>query len=643
MKVLIITVAGISSRFSKSVGRSLLKCIYYRNDPSEALLYKMICGNPEFDKYIVVGGFMYDALQQYVNRYLYVYLDKIVMVHNEAYEKYGSGYSLYLGMEESFRQNADEVVFAEGDLYVDAESFNKVYSSDKNVITINREKISANKSVVFYYDINNKIHYIYDTNHNALEIEEPFTAISNSGQIWKFADKERMKNVFDNIEDGDWKGTNLVYIQKYFEDLSEQDYEAVEFTIWINCNTIEDFERMSGKVKDDFVCRICKGGGYSTIVEKTVPLAAEVHNEPSKKIRRYPLHVVRCLKCGHIQLKEAVDADLYDNYLYTPSYAKGFVEYIDNFVEEINRVYSEKKQPTVLEIGSSNGYLLKRMKNSGWRVLGVEPSDKLVEDSLKQGVDTIRGYFGKDMTEEIGKRIVQPDVIVLRHVLEHLDCLEEIITAIKNILGNGRLIIEVPYLKRIIEEKQFYAFFHEHLSYFSVTALYNLLSKGGLYIHKVYENDLEGGSILISADSDAEFRIEDNVKKYLENEKELLTEEKIEFFRKNIEDDINSIKEIIVQAERNNKSVAAWGAGQRGCTLVSFCNLQCDSIRYVIDVNENYWGKYIPGTDIPIVSPDTYKNSMVDEMIIFATGYADSIIKENHEYEKLGGTFIKIV
>ena len=385
-------------------------------------------------------------------------------------------------------------------------------------------------------------------------------------------------------------------------------------------------------------------GGYSTILKQVVPLAASVQEGPSENIKRYPLHVIKCLSCGHIQLRESVDVNLYDNYLYTPAYAKGFDEYIESFVKGLSDLYRGQGQITVLEVGSSNGYLLKKMKGNGWNVLGIEPSEELVDVSLKQGVDTIRGYFGESMVDEIKERIGgRADIIIMRHVMEHLEHLGDIVKVLKTILGKGRLIIEVPYLKRIIEEKQFYAFFHEHLSYFSVTSLYYLLEMGGFYIHKVYENELEGGSVLISANVDSSSGMDDNVKEYLENEKSLLSEEKIELFTKNIEGDIKSIKEIIERTKRQNKTIAAWGAGQRGCTLISFCNLQSDSIKYVIDVNKNYWWKYIPGTDIKIVPPDYYKKDMVDEIIIFATGYADSIIEENREYEKLGGNFKKLI
>lgn len=112
-----------------------------------------------------------------------------------------------------------------------------------------------------------------------------------------------------------------------------------------------------------FKCRICGNSrGYDEILNAEVPLAAEVSNQPSNDVARYPLQVVRCCTCGHVQLKKTLDINMYDNYLYTPSYASGFERYIERLVDTITG-YTEKQEihsPKVLEIGSSNGDLLKK-------------------------------------------------------------------------------------------------------------------------------------------------------------------------------------------------------------------------------------------------------------------------------------------
>lgn len=244
MRALIVTVAGMSSRFSQSLGRASLKCIYYCNTIEESLLYRLLSQPVQFDRYIIVGGYQFEELQRTIQNQFTKFLDKIILVNNKEYEKYGSGYSLYYGLKAAIELEADEVVFAEGDLFIDSESFVKTCTSEKSVITCNFEPILASKAVVLYYDEQNRVHYIYDTGHNALVIKEPFLAVYNSGQIWKFANFHLMKSTFDSIDEQNWQGTNLIFIEKYFRTLQRDEYEIIWFKKWINCNTISDFERI---------------------------------------------------------------------------------------------------------------------------------------------------------------------------------------------------------------------------------------------------------------------------------------------------------------------------------------------------------------------------------------------------------------
>ncbi len=245
MNALLITAAGASSRFSESLGRSCLKCLYFENSYKESLLYRMISHPVHFDYYIIVGGFQYERLEQFVEQHFEKIRDRIILLENKDFARYGSGYSLFTGLERAIQLKCDEVLFAEGDLFVDRAGFEQVYRAKRNVITYNKESILASKAVAFYYDVHYGIHYIYDTDHQSLEIREPFLGIFNSGQIWKFYQKERLMDVFDSMGKSDWSGTNLTFIQKYFEGLSDTEYEMVLFDTWINCNTVSDFRQMS--------------------------------------------------------------------------------------------------------------------------------------------------------------------------------------------------------------------------------------------------------------------------------------------------------------------------------------------------------------------------------------------------------------
>ena len=146
-------------------------------------------------------------------------------------------------------EETDEIVFAEGDLYFGADVLEQIADETKNVITINREPIYANKAVVLYLDQAKMIHYLYNTAHGELEIKEPFSAVFNSAQIWKFVDPARLKKLNEGLTETQIQGTNLEVIQKYFDHASEDTYALQIIEKWINCNTVKDYEKMLKNMK----------------------------------------------------------------------------------------------------------------------------------------------------------------------------------------------------------------------------------------------------------------------------------------------------------------------------------------------------------------------------------------------------------
>ncbi len=241
MKVLVITVAGSSTRFSRSIGRDCLKCIYTESSAEDTLLYRLVSMNDAYDRFVIVGGFRYDELVKFIDSSLVQYKDRISAVRNEKYAEYGSGYSLLLGLEEAMKWNPDEITFAEGDLALSKEDLDRVYSSKKDVITYNLRTIRSDESVVFYFDSENRPKYVYDTNHKLLSIKEPFRSIYNSGQVWKFKDMAKLKKIIDGMDENGWKDTNLIFINGYFTTQAYDDIELIPLNKWFNCNTVTDY------------------------------------------------------------------------------------------------------------------------------------------------------------------------------------------------------------------------------------------------------------------------------------------------------------------------------------------------------------------------------------------------------------------
>ena len=242
MKTAIITAAGVSSRFNEGIPESekQLKVIYGGGE--QTLLYHLVQKCMYADQIIVVGGYKFDDLKEYLLGLKPEIRDKIELVYNEHYKDLSSGYSLYLGLMDAFKYQSDEILFIEGDLDVDRDSLDNVIKSNNSVLTYNYEPIYANKSVVLYKDGNDRFHYAFNSSHGMLAINEPFSCILNSGQIWKFTDIEKLKTASDKFLTEEKNGTNLRIIQNYLDCGTEID--LIGLKRWTNCNTREDYDQI---------------------------------------------------------------------------------------------------------------------------------------------------------------------------------------------------------------------------------------------------------------------------------------------------------------------------------------------------------------------------------------------------------------
>lgn len=236
-KALIITVAGKATRFRKSIGKDVLKAIYKDESGISILDVLLKYADDIFDKILIVGGYQYDELQDFIKAKK---IKNIELIFNKNF-KHGSNESLICGIKH-LKMKYKEIVFVEGDLIIDFPSFLKIAQSKKNVISYNTHEINANKAVAYYIDKKDKIKYIYDTNHRYLKINLPFKSIKNSGQIWKFTNRKLIDKISRKFDDTNLDDTNLETIEKYFDKIKMQDIDEIKINTWYNCNTIDDYD-----------------------------------------------------------------------------------------------------------------------------------------------------------------------------------------------------------------------------------------------------------------------------------------------------------------------------------------------------------------------------------------------------------------
>ncbi len=244
----VITVAGISSRFNEGIDEKerSLKAIYSEGKASDTLLAHLVKKCSYADRIIIVGGYKYEDLKQYVTRqFSERYKEKIIVIYNEHYKDLASGYSLYLGLEEAFRlPNIEELLFVEGDLDIDCKSFSDVVNAGKDVVTCHCDPIQSNRDVLLYRNRNEEYKYLFNNTHGLLQIDEPFSCIYNSGQVWKFRNIKKLKEANKAFYEESKEGTNLFIIQEYIERISTKEIKVVCLEQWTNCNTREDYKKI---------------------------------------------------------------------------------------------------------------------------------------------------------------------------------------------------------------------------------------------------------------------------------------------------------------------------------------------------------------------------------------------------------------
>ena len=251
MKIAIITIAGISSRFNEGIDedQKVLKSLYTETDKKDTLLYHLMQKCSYADHIILVGGYKFDDLSAFYQDELKAEFPHVSLVENEHFADLGSGYSLYLGIQEALQLNPDEILFVEGDLDIDGESFRGVVEAKRSVLTYTYEPIYANKAVVLYKDDKDRYRYAFNSAHGLLSIESAFSCILNSGQTWKFTDVRKLQSANGKFYRESKEDTNLRIIQNYLDAGAEA--EILPLKRWTNCNTRDDYRKIVSYWEDE--------------------------------------------------------------------------------------------------------------------------------------------------------------------------------------------------------------------------------------------------------------------------------------------------------------------------------------------------------------------------------------------------------
>jgi len=362
----------------------------------------------------------------------------------------------------------------------------------------------------------------------------------------------------------------------------------------------------------------------------------------SKVIQKtYPLKVVTCSSCNHLQLKHIVNAKiLFSKYLYTTSVSEEFVSHFQNYATGIKKNFFNKdKDNSLLDIGSNDGCFLKELKKNNVKAYGVEPAKNLAKICKKQGLNIFNNFFDGPFIKKLKKKNIFFKVITANNVFAHIDNLNKVIKNIKKLLtSDGVFIFEVSYLADVIENKIFDTFYHEHLSYHSLEPLDKFFKKNSMIIFDIKRVKTHGGSIRVYVSNDKNTKVKKTVFNLLKKEKSssLNTVNNVKKFFKNVIILKKNIANFLNHTINNNEGVIGYGAPAKAVTMLHYCKISNNLVKYIVEDSKIKQGYFMPNFMIPIVSKKTLVKNKINFkfVVIFAWNYYKKIIFNNKNFFK---------
>lgn len=360
----------------------------------------------------------------------------------------------------------------------------------------------------------------------------------------------------------------------------------------------------------------------------------------------FPLHAFVCDQCFLVQLEEfQAPHQIFEEYAYFSSYSESWLKHAKHYVEEMCLRFSLNSTHQVVEIASNDGYLLKYFKDKSVPVLGIEPARNVAAVAENQGIPTLTKFFGSQTAQELVQQNLKADLLLGNNVLAHVPNLNDFVYGMKLLLKpSGIITMEFPHLLRLMEENQFDTIYHEHFSYFSFLTVEKIFAKHGLTLFDVEQLATHGGSLRIYAKhtEDDSHPIQMNVTQLKNVEKNYGLDQLITY--QNFSRKVLGIKEQILdflkQCKANNQDVAGYGAPAKGNTLLNYCGVRPDLLKYTVDLNPYKQGKFLPGTHIPIKSPDFISQAKPTYLLILPWNLKHEIIHQMAHIREWGGKFV---
>lgn len=402
-------------------------------------------------------------------------------------------------------------------------------------------------------------------------------------------------------------------------------------------------------IKKDNTCRFCGEALRFTFVDLGMSPLCESYLSPHQLNQMepfYPLHVFVCENCFLVQLQEYVTPEhIFTEYAYFSSYADSWLKHAENYTNLVSERFHLNAHSFVVEVASNDGYLLQYFVQKNIPVLGIEPAKNVAKVAVEKGVPTLTEFFGEQLARQLCEKGQQADLIAGNNVLAQVPDLNDFVSGLKTLLKpTGVITIEFPHLMKLMEQNQFDTIYHEHFSYFSFITAEKIFAAHGIQLFDVEELPTHGGSLRIYGRhmENTDIAVTDRAREMHEREINASFTDMQHYaaFDEQVKETKRKLLNFLIESRRAGKSIVGYGAPGKGNTLLNYCGVRADFIEYTVDRNPYKQGKFLPGTHIPIYSPQKIWETKPDYVFILPWNFKDEIMSQMAGIREWGGRFV---
>lgn len=394
-------------------------------------------------------------------------------------------------------------------------------------------------------------------------------------------------------------------------------------------------------------CRSCGSTDAAHILDLgQQPLANNLLTQAdlAKREPKFPLRLAVCKSCWMLQITDLVPpVELFSEYLYFSSFSDLMLRHSREACDGYMKEFGLNSQSLVVEVASNDGYLLQNFVKAKVPCLGIEPAANIAKVAREKGIETLVEFFGKKIAADLAAKNRQADLILGNNVFAHAPDTNDFVAGLKTLLKpKGRIALEFPYGADFIEHTEFDTIYHEHVFYFTLTALKPLFERHGLTIFRVQRLNIHGGSLRLFAGHTGAHAVEKSATDLLaeETRKGVNAIAYYEGFGNQVRAIKDDLVALLAKLKKEGRSIAAYGASAKGSTLLNYYGVGADTLDFVADRSTYKQGRLTPGTHIPIVPPEELLKRKPDYTLLLTWNFADEILAQQKAYRDAGGKFI---